>query len=787
MKCPKCDFLNDEQDLTCIQCGEALCFTTPIQDVTPMAADANGFTLNPGEEFGSRYQIIEQIGAGGMGKVFKALDKELQIMVVLKIINPELNNSPEAVERFKRELLLAREIIHENVIRIHDLGEINGIRYISMNYVEGQNLQELIAMAGPLSLEKVLDIIGKVCQALVTAHGKGIIHRDLKPQNVMIGKKGMVTVLDFGIARSLNQCGTTRTGIVIGTPECMAPEQIQGEKVDASTDIYSLGVMMYQMVTGRVPFMADSMQSLLFKHLHELPTPPSAVNPAVPPALERVILKCLQKKPGKRYASAEKLLRIIRRMLKRKARSEGRQRRLLPLRRPLRLPPLVFLGRLMELGILLFAGATLLGWIVDFHFGSKLQELTMEHPLYFSTRFPMDKDYLPADWPARHDNAWKTYRHVMLAQTTPRANSGRGLNFGMQNLYRTAVAPANLDAVKKAVESAGTEYLLDKMSAGIAAATLARKPDEALSPEFVATFSRWQALKARLALLQNDTAGGVERLRRLGCFLLDAETAAGGMMEYAQAVGQIPIFCQEYVPLALAQDIDPADKLLERIEPLLLQLLKKTDTRRSFQMAYLDDLQAVRREDFSENWWTGPSYFWFGRLRFLAEGKTRNQILYRTLAAESRGRNALAAVSRPTEVNGILARFRHDDGKDWPRVGSTDFASLQKSIRANRALIKLALLLGRLQRFGINDNQVVSLLVSDLGTNDLSGEPWKIIQRADTNVIYIAERVEFAVRPIAYGSDHASVIAEWERIAEAIGATSAQFRVRIRNTGLDYK
>ena len=267
MKCPKCDSPIDELNRSCGRCGECFDLTTPIKRPTAAIASLNDFALGPGDNFGSRYQIIEQIGAGGMSRVFKALDKDLNIQVVLKIIDPELNNSPDAVDRFKRELLLAREIIHENVIRIHDLGETDGIRYISMNYVEGQNLQELIGMAGPLSTGKVLDIIGTICRALVTAHGKGIIHRDLKPQNVMIGKNGRVTVLDFGIARSLDQTGTTRTGIIIGTPECMAPEQIQGEKVDASTDIYSLGVMMYQMVTGRVPFKADSMQALLFKHL----------------------------------------------------------------------------------------------------------------------------------------------------------------------------------------------------------------------------------------------------------------------------------------------------------------------------------------------------------------------------------------------------------------------------------------------------------------------------------------------------------------------------------------
>ncbi|MCX6554731.1 MAG: serine/threonine-protein kinase [Candidatus Aminicenantes bacterium] len=770
MKCPKCAFLNDELNRTCSQCGEPFDSTPSIGDATPIAAYPADLVLSPGESFGNRYQIIEQIGAGGMGRVFKALDKELQIVVVLKVINPELNDSPDAVERFKRELLLAREIVHENVIRIHDLGEVRGIRYISMNYVEGQNLQELISMAGPLSLEKVLDIISKVCRALVTAHAQGIIHRDLKPQNVMIGKKGIVTVLDFGIARSLNQTGTTRTGIVIGTPECMAPEQIQGEKVDASTDIYSLGVMMYQMVTGRSPFVAETTQALLFKHLHETPLPPSSLNPAIPASLERIILKCLEKNPGRRYAAVEKLLKKIDRLLKKKTGHEKNKQRLFFLFRPLRLRPLVYLGRLLELLILLFVCGTLLGWFLDYHYGNKLQRLTAEYPAYFNTRFPMDKDYLPEDWPARQGDAWQAYRRVMFAQAAPYSGAERRLNLQMEKLYRTAIIPSGLDGVKQALDDSGAK--MDHMIPAIAGNHLAPKPGEPLAAAFVASFSRWQALKARLAFLEGDIAGGVERLRQLGYFLLDCEAAAGGMLEHARAIGQFRIFCREVVPLVLASDIDLARKQLEKIEPLLLLFLEKMSGQRFFQMAYLDDLQAVRQENFNDSWWTGPGYFWFGRFRLLADRSTRNIQLFRTLAAESRARNELNSISRQAEMSKFLARFRHDDGKDWPRVGSAAFYRLQNSFRTTRTLIKLALLLERLQRFGANGNEVIALLVSDLGMNDLSGESWKITQAAEKNIVHLSERMEFSIRPIAYATDHAVVIAEWQKIAAAIDAMS---------------
>lgn len=770
MKCPRCDSLNSEHALSCHQCGWSFGLTIPFDSSTIPTAGMAEFSLRPGESFGNRYHVIEQIGTGGMGKVFKALDRELNILVVLKIIKPELSSNPDIVERFKRELLLAREIVHENVIRIHDLGEINGIRYISMNYAEGQNLLELIDMAGMLLVSKVLDITGKICRALVTAHGKSIIHRDLKPQNVIIGKNGAVTVLDFGIARSLIQTGTTQKGMVIGTPECMSPEQILGENIDAGTDIYALGVMMFQMLTGKLPFLADSASTLLLKHLHETPCPPSRLNPAVPPALDRIILKCLEKKPGKRYTSAAKLLESINRLLNKKDRRENLKRRLLPLHRALRLRPLVFLGRLLELLILLFVLGTLAGWFLDARYGSKLQPLTMEYPLYFKTHFPMDKDYLPDDWPARQGNAWEIYRQVMHAQADSLSSSKRHLRREMENLHRTAVTPANLETVKGMLENAGTAWGMNKVSHGIACDTLASRPGESLSAEFVAAFSHWQALKARLGFMAGDIAGGMDRLRELGYFLADCEAASGGLPDYALATGQFQVLCRELVPLVLASDIDPARKQLQRIEPLLLLFLKKMSAQRFFQMAYMDDLQTVRQGSYGESWWTGPEYFWFGRFRFLSEKSTRNMSVWQTLAGESKIRDKLRSFPNPAKMRELLASCRHDDGKDWPRVGSSLFYRFQDSFLAGRTLIKLVLFMERLQRFAMNTGESTALPDSDLGVNDLTGKPWEITSEAEKTVVRLTDRIAFEIKPMNYALDQTALFTEWDRIAAALGA-----------------
>lgn len=246
-----------------------------------------------------------------MGIVFKAKDLELEETVALKMIRPELSSDQDIVKKFKRELQLARKINHDNIIRIHDLGEIEGIKYISMNYIEGQTLEDLIQTSGKLTIEKTIDVINQICSALSVAHDKNIIHRDLKPQNIMLDKKGKAYVMDFGLARSLEATGITKTGIALGTPSFISPEQAQGEKGNIGSDIYSLGIIIYKMVTGKLPFKADSPLALLQKHLTEKPVSPQKLNPQIPKFIDKIIMKCLEKKLEDRYSKVEDILKEI--------------------------------------------------------------------------------------------------------------------------------------------------------------------------------------------------------------------------------------------------------------------------------------------------------------------------------------------------------------------------------------------------------------------------------------------------------------------------------------------
>jgi serine/threonine protein kinase/tetratricopeptide (TPR) repeat protein len=268
-------------------------------------------SLSPGSLFADRYIIIEEVGCGGMGCVFKARDRTLGTTVALKIILPEYSRDRRLVELFKKETLLGRSVSSEHVTRIHDLGEWRDLKYISMDFVEGEDLKDLVRSSGALTVPTAVKFARQVCGALAAAHKSGVIHCDLKPSNVIVDKSGNVKVMDFGIARRLEQDKTGTAKEVSGTPKYMSPEQARGEKLDLRTDIYNLGLILYEMVTGRAAFEAESPAGYAEKHCREKPVPPTRLNPSVPVRLEQVILKCLEKDRQKRYQTVEEVCRDL--------------------------------------------------------------------------------------------------------------------------------------------------------------------------------------------------------------------------------------------------------------------------------------------------------------------------------------------------------------------------------------------------------------------------------------------------------------------------------------------
>jgi len=298
MECPKCHFDNPADSKYCKECG------TKVSPAVTETIEAPKEELTTGSTFAGRYQIIEELGKGGMGKVYRVLDRELKEEVALKLIKAEIGSDKKTVERFSNELKLARKIVHKNVGRMYELMEEKGTRFITMEYVSGQDLRGLIKQTGQLAVGTTINIAKQVCEGLIEAHKLGVVHRDLKPSNVMIDKEGNVRIMDFGIARSLEAKGITGAGVMIGTPEYMSPEQVEGKEIDQRSDIYSLGIILYEMVIGRVPFEGDTPFSIGVKHKSEIPRDPKEINTQIPDDLNRVILRCLEKDKENRYQSA---------------------------------------------------------------------------------------------------------------------------------------------------------------------------------------------------------------------------------------------------------------------------------------------------------------------------------------------------------------------------------------------------------------------------------------------------------------------------------------------------
>lgn len=270
-----------------------------------------------GKLYGERYEITGPIATGGMSEVFMARDHLLNRVVAVKVLDSALSRDRTFIERFRREAQAAASLNDPHIVSIFDWGANNGDHYIVMEYVEGKNLRDLITTEGPLTLERAAEIASDVCSALEVAHSKGIVHRDVKPANIAITPKGQTKVMDFGIARAVMDGETvTQAGTVIGTANYLSPEQAQGLPVDARSDVYSTGVVLYEMLTQQVPFRADTAVAIAYKHVKEDPLPPSAINSEVTPPLDAVVMKALAKNPDNRYQSAEEMRRDLGRVLR---------------------------------------------------------------------------------------------------------------------------------------------------------------------------------------------------------------------------------------------------------------------------------------------------------------------------------------------------------------------------------------------------------------------------------------------------------------------------------------
>jgi serine/threonine-protein kinase len=282
--------------------------------VLPDRATLSG--ISPGALLGARFEILSVLGSGGMGIVYKARDRELDDMVALKMLQRDLWGDRTQLDRLKSELKLARKITHPNVLRTYDFGEIGGVPYISMEYVRGVTLRYMLDQTRRLPYSAGLRLAKQLCSGLAAAHSVGVLHRDIKPENLILESTGNAKLMDFGIARPIDRItpGQTQAGFVVGTPQYLAPEILEGREADFRSDIYSCGIVLYELFAGTLPFNAPTAMEILVKHLREEPEPPSARWKEIPPALEAAILRCLKKDPDQRYRAVAELLQDLERL-----------------------------------------------------------------------------------------------------------------------------------------------------------------------------------------------------------------------------------------------------------------------------------------------------------------------------------------------------------------------------------------------------------------------------------------------------------------------------------------
>ena len=334
MICPHCQTPNPDGAVACFSCSgvlssvgatlsgsDATLSPAPAPTLLPRPADSprtgasqsqfagpGPQALQEGQEIGQRYEVKRLLGRGGMGAVYLVHDRALDRDVALKVIRPDIAEDPDTLERFKREIQLSSVVTHKNVLRVYDLGEGAGIRFVTMQYVDGEDLTALIKREGRLPVPQIVNIFQQTCQGLAAAHEQDVVHRDLKPQNIMLDKAGNVLLTDFGLAKSLGASGMTETGALLGTPFYMSPEQVRGEPADHRSDIYSLGIILYEMATGKVPFSTGTAYQIMVQRLQRAPHPVSELNPDFPPYLRKILERCMATDLVARYQSVAEVL-----------------------------------------------------------------------------------------------------------------------------------------------------------------------------------------------------------------------------------------------------------------------------------------------------------------------------------------------------------------------------------------------------------------------------------------------------------------------------------------------
>jgi len=783
IKCPKCHFDNPDDTVYCGKCA------TPLPSLEKILASQTKTLYTPvselarGTTFADRYEFVEELGKGGMGRVYKVFDTKIREEVALKLLKPEISDDEKTIERFTNELKFSRKIVHKNVCRMYDLGEEKGTHYITMEYVPGEDLKSFIKRAAPLSIGKSISIARQICEGLSEAHSVGVVHRDLKPGNIMIDKEGNARIMDFGIARSLKAEGITSVGVIIGTPEYMSPEQVEGKATDQRSDIYSLGVILYEMMTGRVPFEGDTSLSIVLKHKTEIPKDPRELSAQIPETISHMILRCMAKKKEDRYQSVNELLNELDQINidDTQVKEERKRPKLFPFAKPKKeSKPAGFINKILKyryralvLLLIVYVIISIVSLLNDAIYNERLEKITVESNTYYRNLFPIEKYWLPEEWKTLNCNACNAYmklfppredeegnripeeeylKNEYVKQITENPSSARLGTFFLDSDYNT------IQELKTFINNYGGYYKFDELFDAVKCNKLNpfQMIEKGQRPNgiFVAHYVRMIILKARIDFLEGNYEKGLIKIRNAMVFVLDFTHSSSSLFEDLVAIACFRFLCQELIPLFLSDEVDFSQNSIKHLHKLIALTLEKFEPELIYYKEYLwigkvsDDLYQIL---YSNKF----NYYLFEKFRFWKHGFSYNRYLSKT------------EVEFYKKLLEGLKFIRNNRDKsiymyDYFEKNATSFIlgtpSVHFKLNVARTLGKLALAILTMKKYGMNSPEFSDLERKDVFINELSGKKFEIIDERNESFIVLDENYKLNLKKIDYKKQHKQIL-----------------------------
>ncbi len=800
MECPNCHSPNSDRARYCEECGTRLSLTPenpPEGSTLTQTYPTPARWPVAGSVFAGRYLIIEELGMGGMGKVYRARDQKVNEVVALKLIRPEIASQPKVLERFRNELVTARRISHKHVGRMYELMEAEGIHFITMEYVPGDNLRVFIRRSREMTESAIIALAKQICEGLAEAHRLGIIHRDIKPSNIMIDHEGNAKIMDFGLARSFEGTGATSTGAVAGTPDYMSPEQVEGKELDAQSDIYSLGMVLYEMATGRLPFEGDTPYSVAIKHKLETPKPPKFYRPQISDGLNRLVLKCLAKDKRERYQNVAQ----IRAELDPVSTSERKHTRTslskeISLRR--------FFGRLRKkpggrrkrvrrvalwasaILVGLYLSTFLIGFINDLIYRPKLEKIAVEYNTYFANLFPIKKDWLPPEWVERDCNAFSIYKKILPGVVWDEKGNELTASQKLNNPYLSIFRGMDHDPFQyfekfKYSDAKDLKAYLDSTSKYFAyleellqasrcnrlnpGEIQVRNPLFTFNAALALKYTRYAILQSRWDILSGRYDKALSRFYDLLLIHYDLSRLSGPLISKLLALATTKLVYKELIVLMLSDQAPNASHLLDSIDSISRLILEDIDVGQTCYREYLSTgkfaLDFGPREIVQDRDQSNLLFFLVGRFMVRKYGFSwwkafyYEQNLYRELFERLKyiRSNREKSIFLKDYSGSIEEQKRYGSGYLLPNWSTTAFKH-----NIARMLIKTYLLVRTIRKYGLDSREFLSVKGSDLFINEFSGEPFRIVSDGQQAKLVLDESVQLSLKTIDYASEHKALL-----------------------------